>query len=120
MNTLQKAGKVSKFLLATVGATLFGTKPPKPPQHANSVTELEAYVDKLVEMSRPPGLSMVVVKDGEMVYNKSFGFADSPNRVPTTPETIFHWGSMTKPTTATAIMQLRERGALNIDYPVTE
>lgn len=120
INTLQKAGKASKFLAATVGATLFGPKPPKPPQYANSVAELEAYVNKLVEMSRPPGLSLVVVKDGEMVYNKSFGLADGPNRIPATPETIFHWGSMTKPTTATAIMQLHERGALNIDDPVTK
>ena len=120
MNTLQKAGKASKFLFATVGAALFGPKPPKPPQYANSVAELEAYVNKLVEMSRPPGLSLVVVKDGKMVYNKSFGLADGPNRVPATPETIYHWGSMTKPTTATAIMQLHERGALNIDDPVTK
>jgi CubicO group peptidase (beta-lactamase class C family) len=120
MNTLQKVGKASKYLFATVGATLFGPKPPKPPQNANSVAELEAYVNKLVEMSRPPGLSLVVVKDGKMVYNKSFGLADGPNRVPATPETIYHWGSMTKPTTATAIMQLHERGALNIDDLVTK
>jgi len=120
MNTLQKAGKASKFLLATVGATLFGSKPPKPPQYANSVAELEAYVNKLVEMSRPPGLSLVVVKDGKMIYNKSFGLADGPNRIPATPETIYHWGSMTKPTTATAIMQLHERGALNIEDLVTK
>ena len=120
MNTLQKVGKASKYLFATVGATLFGLKPPKPPQNANSVAELETYVNKLVEMSRPPGLSLVVVKDGKMVYNKSFGLADGPNRVQATPETIYQWGSMTKPTTATAIMQLHERGALNIDDPVTK
>ena len=120
MNALQKAGKASKFLLATVGSTPFGAKPPKPPPNANSVTELEAYVNKLVEISTPPGLSLVVAKDGNMVYNKSFGLADGPNRVPATPETVYHWGSMTKMTTAVAIMQLHERGALNIDDPVTK
>jgi len=120
MNALQKAGKVSKFLLATVGSTLFGAKPPKPPQDATSVSELEAYVNKLVEMSTPPGLSLVVVKDDRMVYNKSFGLADGPNRVRATPETVYHWGSMTKMTTAVAIMQLHERGALNIDDLVTK
>ena len=120
MNTLQKAGRASKYLLATLGATLFGTKSPKPPEHVNSIAELEAYVNKLVDMSRPPGLSLVVVKDGNVVYNKSFGLADGPHGVPATTETIYHWGSMTKPTTATAIMQLNERGALNIEDPVTE
>ena len=44
MNTLQKVGKASKYFFATVGATLFGPKPPKPPQNANSVSELEEYV----------------------------------------------------------------------------
>jgi CubicO group peptidase (beta-lactamase class C family) len=119
MNTLQKAGKASKFLLATVGSTLFGPKPPKPPEQVNSTAELEEFLNKLIEISRPPGLSLVVVKDGRIVYNKSFGLADGPNRISATPQTIFHWGSMTKPTTATAIMQLREHGELNIDDPVT-
>ena len=40
MNTLQKAGKASKFLLATVGSALFGAKPPKPPQSVSSIAEL--------------------------------------------------------------------------------
>jgi CubicO group peptidase (beta-lactamase class C family) len=106
--------------MATLGTTLFGPKPPKPPQQASNIAELEAYVNQLVEMSRPPGLSLVVIKDGEMVYNKSFGLADGPNRIPVTPDTIYHWGSMTKPTTATAIIQLQERGELSIDDPVTK
>jgi CubicO group peptidase (beta-lactamase class C family) len=120
MNALQKAGKVSKFFLATVGATLFGEKPPKPPQYVTGVTELEAYVNRLVEIGKPPGLSMAVVKDGRMAYNKSFGTADGPNRVPATAETAYHWGSMTKMITAVAIMRLHERGALSIDDPVTK
>lgn len=106
--------------MATVGSTLFGAKPPKPPHDANSVRDLEAYVNKLVEMSTPPGLSLAVVKDGNMVYNKSFGLADGPNRVSATPETVYHWGSMTKITTAVSIIQLHERGMLNIDDPVTK
>ena len=120
MNTLQKAGQAMKFLAATLGTTLLGPKPPKPPERASSTSELEAYVDELVVMNRPPGLSLVVVKDGEIVYSNSFGLADGPKNIPATPETIYHWGSMTKPTTATAIMQLQERGGLNINDPVTE
>lgn len=120
MNALQKVGQASKFLFAALGNTLFGPKPPKPPRLAKNITELETYVNQLIEMSRPPGLSLVVVKDSEIAYSKSFGFADGPNKIPATSGTIYHWGSMTKPTTATAIMQLRERGALNLDDPVTK
>ncbi len=120
MNTVQKVGRASKHLFAALGTTLFGSKPPKPPERANNITELETYVNQLVAMSKPPGLSLVVVKDAEIVYNKSFGLADGPNKIPATRETIYHWGSMTKPTTATAIMQLQERDQLSIDDPVTE
>jgi CubicO group peptidase (beta-lactamase class C family) len=120
MNTLQKSSQAMKFLAATLGTTLFGPKSPKPPEHINNPSELEAYVDELVAMGRPPGLSLVVVKDGEIVYNKSFGLADGPRKIPASSKTIYHWGSMTKPTTATAIMQLQERGQLSIEDLITD
>jgi len=118
MNRLRRAGKVSKFLLSTVGTTLFGSKPPKPPDGAVTIDELEVYVNQLVEMSRPPGLSLAVVKDGETVYQKSFGLADGPNNIPATPNTVFQWMSMTKMTTAVAIIQLHERESLNLEDAV--
>jgi len=120
MNKVRRAGKVAGFLLSTAGSTLFGNKPPKPPEGAVTVDELEAYVNKLVEIGRPPGLSLVVVKDGETLYQKSFGLADGPNDIVATPDTVFQWMSMTKMTTAVAIVQLHERGALNIDDPVVK
>jgi hypothetical protein len=42
MNRLKKAGKAIRFLLATIGSTLFGPKSPKPPQSVSSIAELEA------------------------------------------------------------------------------
>jgi hypothetical protein len=41
MNALQKTGQASKYLFATLGATLIGAKPPKPPERANDSIELE-------------------------------------------------------------------------------
>jgi D-alanyl-D-alanine carboxypeptidase len=118
MNKLRRAGKVSKYLLSTASSALFGRKPPQPPEEAGGVPELEAYVNELVSISRPPGLSLVVVKEGQIVYGKSFGLADGPNSVDATPDTVFQWMSMTKMITAVAIVQLHEQGALNIDDPV--
>ena len=117
MNKLRRAGKASRHLLSTAGSTLFGRKPPKPPGEAGGVPELEAYVNELVRMSRPPGLSLVVVKEGQIVYEKSFGLADCPKNVVATPDTVFQWMSMTKMTTAVAIVQLHERQALDIYTP---
>ena len=115
MNRLKKAGKASKFLLLTIGSSFFGSKGPKAPQSVSNIAELEDYLNKLVEFGAPPGLSLVVAKDGAIVYSKAFGLADGPNRVAATPETVYQWMSLSKIATATAIVQLHERGRLDID-----
>jgi CubicO group peptidase (beta-lactamase class C family) len=120
MNKLRRAGKASGFLIWAAGASLFGSKPPAPPEGAISVGELEAYVDKLVEIGRPSGLSLAVVLDSEIVYQKSFGLADGPNNIAATPDAVYQWMSMTKMTTAVAIVQLHEREVLSLDDPVVE
>jgi len=119
MNILQKAGKAIRYLFITIGSALFGHKSPKPPQSVSSIAELEAYLNKLVEFGAPPGLSLAVAKDGAIVYNKAFGLADGPKRVAATPETVYQWMSLSKIVTATAIVQLHERGGLNIHDEVS-
>jgi CubicO group peptidase (beta-lactamase class C family) len=57
----------------------------------------------------------VVVKNDQVVYSQAFGFADGPRNIKATPDTIYHWWSMTKIPTAIAVMQLQEQGILNID-----
>jgi len=120
MNKLHRAGKASGFLLSAASVSLFGSKPPAPPEGPVNVGELEAYVERLVEIGRPPGLSLAVVKGSEIVYQKSFGLADGPNNVAVTPDTIFQWMSMTKMTTAVAIVQLHEHEVLNLYDPVVK
>jgi CubicO group peptidase (beta-lactamase class C family) len=104
-------------LLAT-GVSVLAPKPPPPPKTASSMADLETYLNKLVEYGDPPGLSLVVVKNGNPVYTRAFGLADGPNQIPATPDTVYHWWSTTKMFTAVAIFQLQEEGLLNIDDPV--
>lgn len=95
-------------ILIILGAGLyaFAPHPPATPKQVNSVPEMESYLNHLVESGNPPGLSIVVVKDGRIVYNRTFGYADAPRGEKSTPETVYHWWSMTKITTAMAVMQL--------------
>lgn len=118
MNILRRTAMVLKFLLTTIINLIFEKKPPKPSKNISTVAELEEYIESVVKMNRPPSLSIAVVKDGRMVYNKTFGLADGPRKVPATNETVYHWMSMTKMTTAVSIMQLQDQGKLNIDDPV--
>jgi serine beta-lactamase-like protein LACTB, mitochondrial len=65
-----------------------------------------------------PGLALAVAIDGKIVYSESFGYADLEERVPVWPTTKFRIGSISKPLTATALLQLVEAGKLDLDAPV--
>lgn len=108
------------LLLLITGLYVFAPHPPATPKMVKSQAELETYLQQLVKTGSPPGLSVVVVKDNKTVYSRAFGYADGPNQISATPETIYHWWSMTKIPTAIAIMQLQEKGLLNIEDAVIE
>jgi CubicO group peptidase (beta-lactamase class C family) len=85
---------ISVLVIVLVIATAFyalAPHPPKPPSKAASIADLEAYLNALVASGNPPGLSVVVVKDGRIVYSHAFGFADGPQKIVATPDTVYHW-----------------------------
>ena len=111
---------VAVFLvIAIISLYSLAPHPPGVPDHVNNVHELDAFFVKLAASGNPPGLSAAVVKDGRLVYNRAFGYADGPRSIKAVPETVYHWWSMTKIPTVVAILQLREQGKLNLDDPVT-
>jgi len=69
-------------------------------------------------MRGTPGLALAVAVGGRIVYSEGFGFADLEERVPVWPTTKFRIGSISKPLTATALMQLVEAGKIDLDAPV--
>lgn len=80
-----------------------------------------AKIEALVEAKRVelgvPGLALAIVKDGEVVYQRGFGYADLETHRPVTPDTVFGIGSCTKAFTAFAVMQSVERGELSLQDP---
>ncbi|HEY0038577.1 MAG TPA: serine hydrolase [Longimicrobium sp.] len=84
---------------------------------------LEAALDSVIadEMSRShiPGAVVVVVRGGEVYVSKGYGYADLRDSVPVDPErTIFRIGSISKVFTATALVQLADRGRVRLDEDV--
>jgi len=106
--------------LLVVVLMVLAPKPPKTPEQVENVAELESHLNDLVDSETPPGLSVTVVKDGELVYSNGFGYADLPNGIKATPDTVYHWWSMTKVPTAVGILQLAEQGELDLDDPVID
>ncbi len=59
--------------------------------------------------------SVIVSKDGEVVYQKAFGFADKKNKIPLTDTTMFQLASVSKVITATSVLMLYEKGLIKLD-----
>jgi CubicO group peptidase (beta-lactamase class C family) len=108
------------LLVVSVGLYAFAPHVPATPKQVTNKAELETYLNKLVASGNPPGLSVVVVQDDKVVYSNAFGYADGPQGIKATPETVYHWWSMTKIPTAVAVMRLHEQGKLNMDDLVTK
>lgn len=106
-------------LVLGLAAYAFAPHPPAVPGQVKNQAELETYLKQLTASGSPPGLSVVVVKDGQVVYNRAFGLSDGPRGVAAQPETVYHWWSMTKIPTALAVLQLYEAGRLKLDDPLT-
>ena len=113
-----------KFLILA-GIILFANfticiSQPELPKSVANIGELETYIKKLTDYGIPQGISMVVVKDTQIVYSKGFGWADRPKQISAAPESVYHWFSITKVVTALCILQLEERGKLKIEDKVTK
>ena len=87
--------------------------------HTANDPVVKMKIDRFVsgEMSRQkiPGMAVAVVKNGEAVVAKGYGFANLEHQVPVTTHSIFQSGSVGKQFTAAAIVHLEEHGKLRLD-----
>jgi CubicO group peptidase (beta-lactamase class C family) len=78
---------------------------------------VDEYVTARMRSDRIPGVALAIVKGDRIVYLQGYGRADQSGRR-VTPQTPFIIGSVTKPMTALAVMQLVEAGKVELDAPV--
>lgn len=64
--------------------------------------------------------TILAAKGDKILLNKGYGMANYEEKIPNEPDTIFAIGSITKSFTAIAIMQLQEKGLLNVDDPISK
>jgi CubicO group peptidase (beta-lactamase class C family) len=114
------AAVVAALVLAILPFVLFTPRAPKPPAQLDSAAKLDTYLAALTDHGTPPAIDIVVMKDGNVAYSKAFGFADGPSRRPAVPGDVYHYWSVTKLFTATAVMQLVEDGRLRLDDPIAK
>jgi serine beta-lactamase-like protein LACTB, mitochondrial len=103
------------------GADTFTQVTAPPPAVTTRYADARAHAHKIGNelLARGiPGLAIAVAVDGRMVFAEGFGYADLEQRVPAWPATKFRIGSISKPLTAVALMQLVEQHKVDLDAPV--
>jgi CubicO group peptidase (beta-lactamase class C family) len=87
--------------------------------------DFESFLDALIPSQlrnrNIAGAVVSVVKDGQVLFQKGYGYADVEEKKPVLPDqTLFRPGSISKLFTATAVMQLVEQGKLDLDRDVND
>jgi CubicO group peptidase (beta-lactamase class C family)/D-alanyl-D-alanine dipeptidase len=93
--------------------------PQMPAKYAPAIERLEQLIDHEMKDKGLPAVSIAIVDDQDIVWSKGFGFADPEKKIAATANTVYRVGSVSKLFTDIGVMQLVERGAINLDAPVT-
>src|SRR5215472_11236352 len=104
-------GSFRGVILAMAIAAMAHTSSAQAPDRFQQV--VQPYVDAQMFMG-----SVLVAKDGKVVFSKSYGMADLEWSVPNSSTTRFNIASMTKQFTAASILLLEDRGKLNTNDSV--
>ena len=99
-------------------------------QSVHAQSDVTSSIDAAVAAqfkANEPGATIIVTRDGKMIFRKAYGMANLEQKTALTPEMTFRLGSVTKQFTAVAIMMLADQGKLAVsddirkylpDYPI--
>lgn len=84
------------------------------------VSRIDRWLEEQVVLARYPSLSVAIMRDGKVVYQRAFGFEDIEAEREATPDTMYRVASVTKAFTATLAVMLHARGVVDLDAPVVK
>jgi CubicO group peptidase (beta-lactamase class C family)/D-alanyl-D-alanine dipeptidase len=118
---------ISFVLLASLGG-VFALSAPSQTNPAQNVaprsdcapvaSALSTFIQSEMKDKQLPAFSIALVDDQRVVWAQGFGYADPDKKIPATAETVYRIGSVSKLFTDIGVMQLVERGELDLDAPI--
>ncbi len=84
-------------------------------KYSAALAAIEAKVEARRAELGIPGMSLAIIKDGQVIYLKGLGYKDFEKKVPVTPDTQFAIGSSTKAFTALTVLMAHDEGKLSLD-----
>jgi CubicO group peptidase (beta-lactamase class C family) len=86
---------------------------------SGAISEIDAIFSRLADDGLYSG-SVLIARQGEVLLNQGYGFADRKQKISNTPQTQYQIASLTKQFTAVSIMILQERGKVSISDPICD
>jgi len=123
MNRIRSTLQSPALILALILTLSFSCNTPSKTQSQLSkevLKEADKKMETYVEEGKLSGISLMILKDGEAVHQKSFGMANIEEERPLEKDAVFRIYSMSKPVTTAALMMLYEEGKFQLDDPVAQ
>jgi CubicO group peptidase (beta-lactamase class C family) len=103
------------FVLSLLCATGLASQDPQ--GRADRFAPVRAAIRHVMDSTAVPAIAVAVAKDGRIIWEEGFGWADRERRSPATEHTMFSLASISKPITATGLMRLVEHGQVELNAP---
>lgn len=81
---------------------------------------MSGYIKEQMEVNNLTGVSIAVVSNNKIIWAEGFGESNRKKGIPASEKTIYELGSISKLITGASIMQLKEKGLLDLDAPITD
>lgn len=101
-------------------AALLLTGAPLAAQTPQRFAGVRAFIERQIVERGLPSVGVAVAKDGKIVWEEGFGWADRERMIPATAHTPYSLASISKPFTATGLMRLVEEGRIALDRPAND
>ena len=115
-----KAILVGSAISIMVVVTLFAIGTLNPVDENIVFDSIDEAIQEIMDSSNVPGASVCTVKDGEVVWSGTYGYADVEQNITVSNETVFMLGSISKTITGVAFMQLYEDGLVGLDDDIND
>jgi CubicO group peptidase (beta-lactamase class C family) len=89
-------------------------------QNAGDFAAVERKMQAAIDKKVVPSVVVAIARDGKIVYQKAFGWADAEAKIRATVNTSYQLASVSKPMTATGLMVLHHKKIIDIDLNAEE
>ena len=89
-------------------------------KNGQPVNNLEKLIPRLMKDADVPGLSLAIIRNGEVFWHRGFGVKNAETKEPITDNTVFEAASLSKTVFAYAVLKMVEKGTIDLDAPLNK